>query len=73
MKNNKKEEKERKEKKMAILTAECDRMFAVAEDQVTLFKAQKGNKKNREKADDIVSKLAKKIIVEGNTSSDDNA
>jgi len=49
----------RKGKKIDILTAECDKMFSVAEDQVTLFKAKKGNKRNREKADDIVSKLAK--------------
>ena len=49
----------RKGKKIDILTVECYKMFSVAEDQVTLFKAQKGNKRNREKADDIVSKLAK--------------
>ncbi len=49
---------------MDILTVECDKMFSVAKDQTTLFKAQKGNKEIREKANDIVSKLAK-IVKRG--------
>lgn len=43
---------------MDILTAICDRTFSVTKEQSTLFKAQKGNKEIREKANGIVSKLA---------------
>lgn len=73
MNGKEKDVKRKVKKKMAILTADCDRMFSVAEDQISLFKAKKGNTRNRKKADVIVSKLAEKIIVEGDTSSDDNA
>ena len=65
-------EKERTEKsKMAVLTAECDRMFSVDKDQIQLFKKIEANTKNREKAEIAVSKISKKIIVESTTSSND--
>lgn len=67
-----KNEKERTEKsKMAVLTAECDRMFSVDKDQIQLFKKIEANTKNREKAEIAVSKISKKIIVESATSSND--
>ncbi|MBQ8268692.1 MAG: hypothetical protein IJZ24_03285 [Clostridia bacterium] len=58
--------------KMAVLTAECDRMFCVDKEQIQLFKKIEKNQKSREKADIAVSKISKQIIVESTTDSDDN-
>lgn len=58
--------------KMAILTAECDRMFCVDKDQIQLFKKIERNQKNRDKANIAVSKISKNIIIEGSSISDDN-
>ena len=58
--------------KMAVLTAECDRMFCVDKEQIQLFKKIEKNQKNREKADIAVSKISKKIIIESASISDDN-
>ena len=58
--------------KMAVLTAECDRMFCVDKEQIQLFKKIEKNQKSREKADIAVSKISKQIIVENTTDSDDN-
>lgn len=68
-----KKSKGRTEKnKMAVLTAECDRMFCVDKEQIQLFKKIERNQKSREKADIAVSKISKKITVESNPVSDDN-
>ena len=58
--------------KMAVLTAECDRMFCVDKEQIQLFKKIEKNQKSREKADIAVSKISKQIIVESTADSDDN-
>ncbi len=57
--------------KMAIMTAECDRMFSVDKEQIKLFKSVEGNKKNREKAEIAVSKISKKITVESKSDLND--
>ena len=57
---------------MAVLTAECDRMFCVDKEQIQLCKKIEKNQKSREKADIAVSKISKQIIVESTTDSDDN-
>lgn len=73
MKDNKTKERI-EENKMAVLTAECDRMFCVDKEQIQLFKKVEGNPKNREKADIAVSKITKKItIIEAENKSDDNS
>ena len=59
--------------KMAVMTAECDRMFSVDNEQIQLFKKVEGNQKNREKANIAVSKISKKIKIESTSDSDDNA
>ena len=58
--------------KMAVLTAECDRIFRVDKKQLYLFEKVERHKKNREKAEAIVSKISEKIFVEDNISSNDN-
>ena len=66
-----KQNKERDgESKMAILTAECDRMFSVDKDQIGLFKSVTKNQRQRDKANITVSKIAKKITIENQL--DDN-
>ena len=64
--------KGRIDKKMAVMTAECDRMFCVDKEQIQLFKKIEANVKNREKADIAVSKISQKIVVESKPLSDDN-
>ena len=54
---------ERKKNKMAVLTAECDKMFCVDKEQIQLFKEIEKNQKIREKADIAVSKISKKITI----------
>ena len=62
---NKKNKKKRIDKdNMAVLTAECDRMFSVDEKQIELFNKVEANKKARNKANIIVSKISQKIILE---------
>ena len=63
---------ERKKNKMAVLTAECDKMFCVDKEQIQLFKEIEKNQKIREKADIAVSKISKKITIESTSVSDDN-
>lgn len=68
-----KKEKERTEEiKMAVLTAECDRMFSVDDKQIQLFKKTEKNQKNREKAEIAISKISQKIITESLSESNDN-
>lgn len=62
-----------KSRKMAVMTAECDRMFCVDKEQIQLFKKIEANQKNREKAEVVVSKISKKIMSEGDPASDDNS
>ncbi len=58
-------------KKMAVMTAECDRMFSVDKEQVDLFRSVQKNKKCRDKADIAVSKISKKIIIDEQSKSND--
>lgn len=67
-----KDKRERDEtKKMAVLTAECDRMFCVDKDQMQLFKKVEGNQSIRKNADIAVSKISARINAEGEQLPDD--
>ncbi len=71
MEENKKKRIDKKN--MAILTAECDRMFSVDEKQIDLFMKVEANVKNREKANVVVSKISRKIVVEDKNTLNDKA
>lgn len=70
---NDKTKKERiKVNKMAVLTADCDKMFCVDKKQIQSFKNVEVNQKSRDKANIAVLKISKKIIVESKPNSNGN-
>ncbi len=68
---NDKKEESTTVNKMAVLTADCDKMFCVGKDRIQLFKSVAANQKNREKANEAVLKLSKIVTIEYNSTSND--
>lgn len=56
---------------MAILTAECDRIFSVDPEQSKRFKSLEADEKKRSKAEITLSKISQKIKVEGKPETND--